>query len=173
MLSVLITTKGRKSLLAQTLNAVFHQTNHREAVAEVIIINDGDDDFSDLAAQYPVSVYKNRGRGLAAGRNTGAFYATTNNLLFYDDDILPTPDHFVRHLEIRNKFPQALITGNRFYPQQIIEEARKTPFGRYKLNHEYNWLEGCDLKKIEGEEGLFYSILQDSVARYLKTSGRS
>lgn len=157
MLSVIITTKDRVSLLEHTLKLVKEIPRLNEVVLEIIIVNDGSADLTSLASQYQCAIIKNKSHGLAAGRNTGASIAKANYLLFYDDDILPTTSHFMRHLEVQKNNPGSIVTANRFYPSELIKLAEKKPFGRYKLKHEYNWLEGCNLRPVENNNGLYYS----------------
>lgn len=157
MISIVISTKNRKELLKTTLEAIATTPDLNNIIKEIIIINDGDDDLTDLAKLHQATLLKNRKSGLASGRNTGASNATAEFVLFYDDDILPSPHHFKRQLEVQKKHPNSIVTANRFYPEELINIASKKPFGRYKLKHEYNWVEGLDLQKANNEDGLFYT----------------
>ena len=159
MLSVIITTKDRKKILSETMNLVLSDKTDRSGVKQFIIVNDGDDDLSEFEQNDSVVVVKNKGRGLAAGRNTGAELAQSELILFLDDDILIHGDHFDRHNKLHQKFPNSLASANRFYPDELIKIAEKTSFGRYKLKHEYNWLDGCELKRIAPEEPYFWASI--------------
>lgn len=155
MLSVVITTKDRKDLLNQTIDEIFKSSNNN-SIGEIIIVNDGSDDLNHLKNYSRIiKIIKNKGKGLASGRNTGAQISTFPILLFYDDDILPSKNHFERHLEIQTKYPNSIVTANRFYPDSIIFEAKKTSFGRYKLKYEYNWIDGCEPKDLDRQDGIY------------------
>jgi len=159
-LSILISTKNREKILIQTINSIISESDFDKANYEIIITNDGEP-FSEIDIAnyqpYNINIVKNSGRGLAAGRNNGTKYAHGEVLLFYDDDILPTKNHFNRHVQLHDKYENVIITANRFYPDNLIQIAKKTPFGRYKLQYEYNWLEGLNLVPASVEnQDVFY-----------------
>ncbi len=157
MLSVIIATKDRKNVLSETMKLLLSADTDMTNVSQLIIVNDGSDDLTEYEQYEKVIVVKNKGRGVASGRNTGAELATAPYLLFFDDDILIERNHFNKHLEVHRRFPDALVTANRFYPEHLIREAEKTPFGRYKLKNEYNWLVGCELTRIDADLPYFWS----------------
>lgn len=156
-LSVIITTKDREALLSETLESLYQDKGLKKLDFEVLVINDGEKFKECFEQKYGLTVLKNRGQGLAAGRNTGALASSGKVIVFFDDDILAEENHFNRHIEIHKAFPSSIITANRFYPEKIITEGQKTPFGRYKLIFEYDWLNGLERQPIEGHEGLYFT----------------
>jgi glycosyltransferase involved in cell wall biosynthesis len=158
-LSICITTKNRKSLLTGTLDFIFHKQNLPVSEFEVIVVNDGQDvldDLTELFAGKPIRIIPNRGHGVATGRNTGALHAQSEIIIFYDDDILPSPHHFIRHIELQQLHIDWIITANRFYPEHLVRSAEQTPFGRYKIQYEYDWKTGMTKKnRIENNPGLY------------------
>jgi GT2 family glycosyltransferase len=162
-LSICITTRNRKSLLTETLDHIFYKQNLPGSDYEVIVVNDGEENLDDLLMHFenmPLLIVHNNGSGVAKGRNTGARQARSQVILFYDDDILPSPDHFIRHLALHQLHQDWIVTANRFYSEGLLKLAGKTPFGRYKLQYEYDWKVGIANKSpVENNPGLYYSDL--------------
>lgn len=158
MLSIVIATKNRESILRETLKAFHDLPDLWELPHEIIIINDGEsfktlqeDSFGKLAYR----IFKNNGSGAASARNTGAAYCKGSVILFCDDDILPTSGHFLKHHNLHTEHKNVIVTANRFYPEKLINIASKKSFGRYKLAFEYNWLNNLELVPFNQSNGLF------------------
>lgn len=153
-ISICISTKNRKKILWQTLDTIFHKQNLPHSQFEVVVTNDGDEDLSSLSVDFPYSnliVVPNKHKaGLAGGRNNGVEHAKNDLVIFFDDDILATPDFFKRIIDIHNQYDPIILGGNRFYPDDLIKIAQKFPFGRYKLLYEYQWLDKNTIKPFEG-----------------------
>lgn len=164
-LSVIISTYNRKKILEETLKHILGgNTLFVRDEMEIIIVNDGEDNLEDLSEQYTsfhFRIVKNKGRGLAAGRNTGASLAKGEVLLFYDDDIIPTKEHFIRHLSVHKKFEKAICMAYRIYPNELIKIAEQEIFGRYKLKYEYDCMKGMNLTLFEDD-----IYLSDGAAGY-------
>lgn len=158
-LSILISTKNRKEILRQTLQTVFYKQNLPIDDFEVIVTNDGDQQIDDLKNEFAfpnLTIIKNLHKaGLSGGRNNGAENARGEIIIFFDDDILVSPDFFVRMLTIHEKYDEIILGGNRIYPEDLIQKANAYPFGRYKLKHEYQWLDAQNLKPLQ--DSLFES----------------
>lgn len=159
MLTVITTTKDRKNVLSETMKVLLSDKVDKRKVDQFIIVNDGSEDLSEFNQEDLVTVVKNKGTGVAAGRNTGAALAKSELILFLDDDILVQPDHLNKHVELHQRFPNAIASANRFYPESLIEIAQKSPFGRYKLKYEYNWLKGSELTRLSDDSDYFLSAI--------------
>jgi len=95
LVSVIVRTKDRPSLLANALRSIVQQTY---ANLEIVVVNDGGQDVREvvnaLAGNIPVLYVqheKNKGRSAAA--NSGLKAAHGSYLNFLDDDDLFYPDH--------------------------------------------------------------------------------
>lgn len=94
-IGILIPTKNRQSLLTKALLSVFGQT---VAPDEIIVVNDGSTDhtqeyLADLALKEPKLKVLNypQSRGVNFARNQGIKIATTDWLIFLDDDDVLVP----------------------------------------------------------------------------------
>jgi len=158
-ISILISTKNRKAILQQTLDVIFHHQNLPHENFEVIVTNDGTEPLDELLTIFPYSNFKiipNKHKpGLAGGRNNGAENALYELIIFLDDDIIVTPNFFNNVIHVHQQFDNIILGGNRFYPEELINIAKTYPFGRYKLEHEYQWLEKDTLKHLS--DNLFIS----------------
>lgn len=104
LVSVIIRTKDRPTLLANALRSVVAQTY---ANLEIVVVNDGAQDVKDvvtaLAGGIPVTyIDHEKGEGRAAAANSGLRGARGLYLNFLDDDDLFYPDHIetlVRNLQ--------------------------------------------------------------------------
>ncbi|GAB4446643.1 MAG: hypothetical protein Fur0028_01250 [Bacteroidales bacterium] len=152
-ISILISTKNRKAILRQTLDVIFHHQNLPHEQFEVIVTNDGTEPLDELLTIFPYSNFKiipNKHKpGAAGGRNNGVDNAQFELLLFLDDDILVTPEFFNKVIEVHQEYDDIILGGNRFYSEALINIAKTYPFGRYKLEHEYQWLEKEMLKPFK------------------------
>ena len=102
--TVVIPTKDRAQLLAQTVAAVLAQ---RDVAVEVIIVDDGSAQPGALADDR-VRVHRNeRSAGVAAARNAGLALATSRWTAFTDDDDLWAPDKLARQLLAVSSTPGA------------------------------------------------------------------
>jgi GT2 family glycosyltransferase len=149
-ISILISTKNRKAILQQTLDVIFHHQNLPHEQFEVIVTNDGTEPLDELLTIFPYSNFKiipNKHKpGAAGGRNNGVDHAQYDIIIFLDDDILVTPTFFNNVISIHQQYDDIILGGNRFYPEELIKKAKTYSFGRYKLEHEYQWLEKESLK---------------------------
>lgn len=172
-ISILISTKNRKAILQKTLDVIFHHQNLPHEQFEVIVTNDGNEVLDELLSAFHYSnlrIIPNMHKpGLAGGRNNGVENAKYELILFLDDDILINSMFLNNIIAVHHQYQDIILCGNRFYNDEIIDFAKKYPFGRYKLAHEYQWLEKEKLVPIN--EGLFISDgLAGFSASLLKTT---
>lgn len=151
-ISICISTFNRKPLLKQTLEWLLKEVDLTDIKYEVIVTNDGTEKLDDLAtefAAYPIVFVKNkRGQGLAAGRNNGVDHASYDLIHILDDDILLSKHFYRRVFEVHSEYKRIILGFDRIYPEHLVKEAVKTPFGRYKLKYEYRWREGVKEWKL-------------------------
>ncbi len=164
-LSICIPTKNRKQILTKTLDTIFHHQDLHLSDFEVIVTNDGTEQLDDLLNLFPyknLKIVPNKHKpGSAGGRNNGTELAKSPIIIFLDDDIIVTPQFLKRVISVHDEFDNIIVTGNRIYPDNLIEIAKKYPFGRYKLKHEYEWLNKASL--IHFKENLY---IADNLASF-------
>jgi glycosyltransferase involved in cell wall biosynthesis len=157
MVSLIIPTKNRPLILEATIDNLFNCSKFPAHQLEVIVVNDGKEELSQLRQKYEtLKIIQNQGKGGAAGaRNTGAAVATGDLLLFIDDDILVGEDSIHRHCTLHTEYPKALISGAWIHNPDLVIQMKGTPFGRYKLKNDYLASHGDPQKVLK--PGLFWA----------------
>lgn len=94
-MSVIVPTRNRKSFLAEAINSIINQTFKN---IEVIVINDGGEDVSDIITQYDntrnlIYIRHDEAKGPASARNTGIKAASGQYIAYLDDDDTYYPEH--------------------------------------------------------------------------------
>ncbi|HYG18884.1 MAG TPA: glycosyltransferase family A protein, partial [Ohtaekwangia sp.] len=128
LVSVVIPTYKRTSLLAKCLEALSDQTIPAESF-EIIVVSDGPDPQTESL----VALFAERGlsnvryiatavkTGPAAARNAGWKNAAAPLIAFTDDDCLPTPRWLDFILDAYEKYPQAgAFAGRMMVPRNNI-----------------------------------------------------
>lgn len=101
-IGVIVCVHNRISFLEDALRSIACQTR---PVDEVIIVDDGSDDeqvrieLPGLAEKYGATLHRIENRGLAGARNSGRIAATTDYLVFFDDDDILGP----RYIELTSR----------------------------------------------------------------------
>lgn len=142
LVSVVVRTKNRRALLPKALSSVLAQTHPR---IELVVVNDGDEDVSDLVAgagrhleaYHCVTTGENRGRGAAA--NCGLAQATGEYFLFLDDDDWLDPPHLSTLVRAITADPDTLVayTGVRVASTGWeSDRIFNTPFDRNRLYYD-------------------------------------
>ncbi|QJX47557.1 glycosyltransferase family 2 protein [Hymenobacter taeanensis] len=109
---------------------------------EVIVVVDGSTDNTiDLINRTEFSfkklkVVEQLNKGRAVVRNRGFKEASSDLLVFFDDDMRPLPDCIRRHVIHHSKVPNSIAVGN------VMEdyEVMKTDFQRYKAWLSRKWM---------------------------------
>lgn len=106
--SVVIPTRDRRALLAQT---VAHVLAQRSVAIELVVVDDGSEDGTSEWVQgiddERVSLVRGGGRGVAAARNLGLAQAQAPLVAFNDDDDLWAPDKLVTQVAALQRCPRA------------------------------------------------------------------
>jgi glycosyltransferase involved in cell wall biosynthesis len=135
-ISVVIPTKNRSALLAETIDCVESQTISRDDYEVIVIDNDSSDDTRTVLEQR-VKKYSNLRLGMqekpgaAATRNAGLRLAQSELILFIDDDVQAEEGLIQAHLERHQKSPNTSVIGSVSMPWGDTSE----PFLRYLRDH--------------------------------------
>jgi glycosyltransferase involved in cell wall biosynthesis len=114
LVSVVIPTYNRGSLIGETLESVFAQTYPR---LEVIVVDDGStDDTEAVVARFGgrVVYIHQRNQGLAASRNVGLARATGEFVAWQDSDDLWNPEKTAVQLGYLRRRPDVVCIGSDF-----------------------------------------------------------
>lgn len=148
-LSIVIPTLGRAGKLGRVLDRLERQ--HEDGRFEVIVVADASEadvpavDAAARSRPYPVRRLGGQSPGASAARNVGWRAASSELVLFLDDDVLPERHLVSEHLSwhVRNPEPEVGVLGR----VRWADELKVTPFMR--------WLEDgiqFDYGRIEGVE---------------------
>jgi glycosyltransferase involved in cell wall biosynthesis len=108
--SVVIPTRNRRASLARLLESV-RASSPPAGGFEVLVVNDGGQDVSALAAQFGARSIMQPHSGVAAARNRGVEAAQAEFVLFTDDDCRVAPDWIERLTARALSEPSALVAG--------------------------------------------------------------
>jgi glycosyltransferase involved in cell wall biosynthesis len=92
VLSVVIPTRDRASLLAGALESVDRISRARLGVEKIVVDDGSSDKTREVALEHGSRFLRSPGRGASAARNAGMMAATGDFLLFLDDDDEAIPD---------------------------------------------------------------------------------
>lgn len=114
LVSVVIPTYNRGSLIGETLESVFAQTYPR---LEVIVVDDGStDDTEAVVARFGgrIIYIRQQNQGLAASRNVGLARATGEFVAWQDSDDLWNPEKTAVQLGYLRRRPDTVCIGSDF-----------------------------------------------------------
>ncbi len=120
--TVIIPSYNRQERLARALLQLNKQRYPMERL-EVIVVLDGCQDNSaqrveELRPQlkYKLKVVSRSQGGPAAARNTGVLAASSEYILFLDDDVMATPDLILQHWAQHSQDAEAIVVGTMSTP---------------------------------------------------------
>jgi glycosyltransferase involved in cell wall biosynthesis len=130
--SLIVPTYNRRASLAQVLDRLAHQSYPADRF-EVLVVSDGSTDGTDQllrAASYPFALVPifQANQGVAVARNNGVAEARADNLLFIDDDVVPSPELIEEHMSLLAQDDCRVILG----PMVTPPDARLSPWIRYE-----------------------------------------
>jgi len=110
LLSVIICTYNRASLLKQVLESLLTQTLKPDEY-EIIIIDDGSSDntreiVKSFSKKLPIKYFYQNNAGLASAKNHGIYASRGSMLFFMDDDDKATPTLLEEHVLSHRKYPK-------------------------------------------------------------------
>jgi hypothetical protein len=113
LVSVIIPTYNRASLLERSLESLSDQTVPRDAF-EVVVVDDGSSDWTQsicttLADRLPLRYFRIENSGISAAKNLGVFASQAPLLLFFDDDDVADSGLLEAHLEAHREHPDEQI----------------------------------------------------------------
>jgi|GEM_PF-596190 len=138
-LSIIVPSYNGKDKVIRLLHALEQQTF---LSFEVVVVLDGSTDGTAEALNskpwtvFPLKIIEQKNNGRASARNTGVAHATTELLIFFDDDMVPAVSCIQEFISFNNEHKNCIALG------QIIEPASKedTEIKKYKdyLNTTWN-----------------------------------
>lgn len=154
-LSIIIPTKDRGQLLIETLHNAYQAILFLPV--EIIVINDSKTDkiFIPVEWQNKVKALDNPKSGVASARNLGASLASASLLLFLDDDMLLQGENIQAILSLHRKYDQCSINLNWIYPPKLINQIKRTQFGRYLIHYGFTSLKGWNRGNYWSDKELF------------------
>ena len=137
--SVIIPLYNKEDFIADTIKSVLNQTF---TDFEIIVVNDGSTDESEIQVQKALGNYKNvtllnqENRGLSASRNRGISLAKGDVIALIDADDLWDKSFLECIFKLHSNYPEASCYGTDYlekYSDTNIQETRKNI--DYKLKH--------------------------------------
>lgn len=202
--TVIIPTKGRFTSLCRVLQGLSRQSADPSAFNVIVVIDGrGDMSYEKLSeTDYPflLQIIWQDTCGAGSARNRGASAATSDILLFLDDDVQPTKDWISRHLEAHKLHdPHVLFIGPLWSPpdysfqpwvaweqDQLAEKYRRMISGELAPNphqfytgnvslrrHEFSAVGGFDpeIQRAEDLE-LAYRLAENGLSfKFLPSAG--
>lgn len=114
LVSIIVRTVNRPELLQEAIQSIADQ---EYSPIELIIVNDGSDDFGDIVtakakgAIKSLQYIKNDGHhGRSEAANIGLAYAKGEYLGFLDDDDFISPEHIVKLVQKLKDHPEAILS---------------------------------------------------------------
>lgn len=178
-LSIIVPTYNREQILKRTIKSLIEASKGFNV--EIIIINDSSDDL-ELKEEYRsyIKVFKNnKGKGVASARNTGAQIASSDILLFLDDDIIISEMVLKQLLNHFNNNPNYIYLPYWQYPDDLLDTLNNTSFGRFLYSHNLMNIMGYSNIKanyqnnhslIEIPNGASYCLLIEKI-KFLNVGG--
>lgn len=136
-ISVIVPTYNGEKKIGVLLNALKKQTTHD---FELLIMIDGSTDgtrhiVEQFEFEFPVRIFDQPNSGRAIVKNNGASKAAGDLLIFYDDDMEPSPDSVERHA-LFHQNNRGLVCG---YPVEL-EHLSQGDMQNYKAALSVNWM---------------------------------
>jgi len=157
-LSIIIPTKDRDIILSSTLLCAVNATRHIDV--EIIVINDSKTTRPQIDLDDSnIRLLDNPKKGVASARNLGAMSATSDLLLFVDDDVQINKDVIDQTIELHSKNDTLVLNPDWVYPSVLRESLRSTAFGRFLMRYNFDTFKGWYNHSRWQDNSLFESPL--------------
>ncbi|MCJ2180066.1 glycosyltransferase family 2 protein [Novosphingobium album (ex Hu et al. 2023)] len=161
VISVIIPSHNRQTLLAQVLDALARQADVTVRF-EVVVVLDGCRDGSPamLAGRsdpFPLRIVELPGVGPAMARNAGVTEAAGELLLFLDDDVIPTEGFVAAHAAAHQSRPGAAVLGA--YPPEPVASG-----DRFRLDSRRWWTAHFDGLAARGHRFTYCDLLTGNLS---------
>ena len=122
--TVAICTRNRASSLARTLASI-EAARHPACDWEILITDNGSTDgtqqvIADFANRLPIRMQVETKAGVANARNAAVAAATSEYIVWTDDDVVVEPDWLTAYVDSFAAYPSADLFGGRIRP--VLEE---------------------------------------------------
>ena len=135
-ITVVIPTYNRINQLSDVLDHLLKSDVENFSVVEMIVVDDGSDvspESMTLAktvyAPFTLKCERQENAGPARARNNGYRKASTDIVLFIDDDILVPPGLLWQHVAAHSTYPSSVIVG----PCPCVQPDLSIPSSRYVM----------------------------------------
>lgn len=128
-LSIIIPTKERSEVFAETLAAAMKAIEHVDA--EIVVVNDSKMNVPMIPDNQRVVLINNEKSGVASARNLGFRHANGELILFLDNDILISKGSIDHVLRLHEQYPNICLNVNWEYSPEMLEKMSSLPFGRF------------------------------------------
>lgn len=147
-LAILIPTYGRDQVLIDTISALLDLPS---PASEILVLDQSSQHVEACASQlerwhesHAIRWIRIPYPSITVAMNMGLVMATSELVLFLDDDIIPDPDLLSAHRSAARQYPQSLIAGRVLQPWHHGQpDPDDSPFA-------FNHLEGRDLQEFMG-----------------------
>jgi GT2 family glycosyltransferase len=123
LVSIIIPTYNRLQRLKQVIAALENQEYPLDNI-EVVIISDGSTDgtdayLSNLKSPLNLIFVPQANAGPAAARNSGIKHASSEYVLFIDDDVVPSPRLIIEHMQLHALQANLIVLGPMLNPSNF------------------------------------------------------
>lgn len=129
LVSVVIATHNRASILRHCLEALRHQTERLDSV-EVVVVDDGSTDATESVVRtyerhLPLLYVRIHRAGPSVARNEGIRRSRAEILLFIDSDIVASPQLVSEHLRPHERCANLVVTGPSIWVSSLERLPRR------------------------------------------------
>ncbi len=144
ILSMIMPTYNRGEVFEQSKVAVLKAIEGMDI--EFIVVNDSktSDILLNDSEKDKIILVNNPKQGVASARNFGVTHASSDNLLFIDDDIIIHKENITQLIKCLStvSLDNACINVNWVYPPKLHLTLGQNPFGRFLIKYGFTTMKG-------------------------------